>query len=74
MGASGGLVEIDDEGKVVRASSNADPSFQDALLTPYGLVILPEIDRIVSTNSSMHQEDVFRGVTYQFGAFLISSC
>jgi hypothetical protein len=65
MGSSGGLVEIDDEGKVVRASSNADPSFPDALLSPYGLVVLPESDRVVSTNSSMHQDDIFRGVTYQ---------
>jgi hypothetical protein len=65
MGTSGGLVEIDDEGKVLRASSNADPIFPDALLTPYGLVVLPEFDRVVSTNSSMHQDDIFGGVTYQ---------
>jgi 56kDa selenium binding protein (SBP56) len=64
-GESGGLVEIDDAGKVVRSSSNADPAFPDALLTPYGLVVLPQIDRVVSTNSSMHMEDIFRGVTYQ---------
>lgn len=65
MGASGGLVEIDDEGKAIRAASNADPAFPDALLMPYGLVVLPELDRVVSTNSSMHLEDIFRGVTYQ---------
>jgi hypothetical protein len=34
-------------------------------LTPYSLIVLPELDRVVSTNSSMHQEDVFRGLTYQ---------
>ncbi len=65
MGTSGGLVEIDDEGKVIRSASNADPAFPDALLMPYGLVILPDLDRVVSTNSSMHLEDIFRGVTYQ---------
>jgi hypothetical protein len=65
QGESGGLVEIDDTGKVIRSASNADPAFPDALLTPYGLVVLPNLDRIVSTNSSMHQNDVFRGVTYQ---------
>ncbi len=65
MGTSGGLVEIDDQGKVVRASSNADPNLPDALLSPYGLVILTEFDRVVSTNSSMHQDDIFRGVTYE---------
>ena len=65
IGASGGLVEIDDQGNVVRASSNADPAFPDTLLTPYALVILPELDRVVSTNSSMHQDDILSGVTYQ---------
>ena len=65
MGKTGGLVEIDDQGKVIRSASNADPAFAGALLTPYSLVILPELDRIVSTNSSMHLDDIFAGVTYQ---------
>lgn len=65
LGKSGGLVEIDDQGNVVRSASNADPAFPDALLTPYSLVVLPEVDRIVSTNSSMHLEEIFHGVTYQ---------
>ena len=64
-GKTGGLVEIDDQGKVVRSVSNADPAFSGALLMPYSLVVLPKIDRIVSTNSSMHEEDIFSGVTYQ---------
>lgn len=63
--ATGGLVEIDDEGQVIRSVSNADPAFAGALLTPYSLVVLPEIDRVVSTNSSMHLQGIFRGVTYQ---------
>ena len=65
QGASGGLVEIDDTGKVVRSANSADPAFPDALLTPYSLVVLPKLDRVVSTNSSMHLDDIFRGVTYQ---------
>ncbi|MGB8542017.1 MAG: hypothetical protein WCD49_10330 [Candidatus Acidiferrales bacterium] len=64
-GTTGGLVEIDDQGKVVRSASNADPAFADALLMPYSLVVLPDVDRIVSTNSSMHLDDIFSGVTYQ---------
>ena len=64
-GQSGGLVEIDDAGKVVRSASSADPGFPDALLMPYGLVVLPQLDRVVSTNSSMHDDDIFSGVTYQ---------
>ena len=65
MGASGGLVEIDDSGKVVRSASSADPAFPDALLTPYSLVVLPDLDRVVSTNSSMHDDYILNGVTYQ---------
>ena len=64
-GKSGGLVEIDDRGQVVRAVSNADPAFANALLMPYSLAVLPEIDRVVSTNSSMHDDDLFSGTTYQ---------
>jgi hypothetical protein len=65
MANTGGLVEIDDQGKAIRSASNADPAFTDSLLTPYGLVVLPDIDRVVTTNSSMHLEDIFRGVSYQ---------
>jgi hypothetical protein len=65
LGANGGLVEIDDSGQVVRSASSADPAFPDALLTPYSLVVLPEIDRVVSTNSSMHDDDIFKGATFQ---------
>jgi len=57
MGKTGGLVEIDDKGNVVRSASNADPAFSNALLMPYSLVVVPALDRIVSTNSSMHDED-----------------
>jgi len=62
---TGGLVEIDDRGNVVRSASNADPDFNTALLMPYSLAVLPKIDRVVSTNSSMHDDDVLSGVTYQ---------
>jgi hypothetical protein len=62
---TGGLVEIDDTGKVMRSATSADPAFAGALLTPYSLVVLPELDRVVSTNSSMHDDGIFRGVTYQ---------
>jgi hypothetical protein len=64
-GKTGGLVEIDDNGRLVRSASSADPAFPNALLMPYGLAVLAEIDRVVSTNSSMHDDDLFSGVTYQ---------
>lgn len=60
----GGLVEIDDAGKAVRSAGNVDPAFPNALMMPYSLAVLPEIDRVVSTNSSMHEEDI-GGTTVQ---------
>lgn len=65
MGVTGGLVDIDDQGKVIRSASSADPAFSTALLTPYGVAVLPEIDRVVTTNSSMHLNNFFNGVTFQ---------
>jgi hypothetical protein len=62
---SGGLVEMDDLGNVVRSASSADPAFPNALLWPYSLVPLPDIDRVLVTNSSMHDEALLSGVTYQ---------
>lgn len=62
---AGGLVEIDDAGKVIRSASSADPAFPGALLTPYSLAVIPEKDRVISTNSSMHLEELLHGVTLQ---------
>ena len=64
MGTTGGLVEIDDAGHLIRAASTADPEFKSAMLMPYSLLPLPDIDRLVVTNSSMHDADP-HGHTYQ---------
>jgi TonB family protein len=50
---------------VIRAASSKDPSFPGTLLTPYSLAVLPDIDRVVSTNSSMDWTNMFAGVSYQ---------
>ncbi|QUD86590.1 hypothetical protein [Phenylobacterium montanum] len=60
----GGLVEIDDEGHAVRAASTADPERPNDLLMAYSLLPLPDIDRVIVTNSSMRDEDRI-GHTYQ---------
>ena len=66
MGAkTGGLVEIDDSGKMVRSASNADPAFADEGLLPYGLAVLPEIDRVIVTNSPMGDDFLLTSNTYQ---------
>lgn len=63
-GVHGGLVEIDDEGRPVRSASTADPRRPGDLLMAYSLLPLPDIDRVIVTNSSMRDEDR-TGHTYQ---------
>jgi len=53
---TGGIVEMDERGKVVRSGSAADPSIPDPLVFPYSLLPLPKFDRIVSTTTDMDQE------------------
>jgi hypothetical protein len=62
---SGGLVEIDDRGTVVRSASNADPSLPEDGLLPYSLAILPKIDRVLVTNSPMGDSYLLSSNTYQ---------
>ncbi len=64
-GKSGGLVEIDNMGKMVRAVSNADPAYADEGLLPYSLAVLPKIDRVIVTNSPMGDDFLFSSNTYQ---------
>ena len=62
---NGGIVEIDDSGKVVRAVSNADPAHPDWPLLPYSLMPFPQIDRVLVTNSPMQDNYLLQSVTYQ---------
>jgi hypothetical protein len=64
-GQTGGLVEINDSGMVVRSVSNADPTLPDDGLLPYSLAILPEIDRVLVTNSPMQDPYLLSSNTYQ---------
>jgi hypothetical protein len=53
----GGLVEFDDRGHFIRSSSAIDAAAKNELIRPYSLVIVPALDRIVSTNTAMHDKD-----------------
>ncbi len=50
----GGLVEMDERGHLIRSGSAMDPSAKGELIRPYSLVVVPPLDRVVSTNTSMH--------------------
>lgn len=53
----GGLVEFDQQGKLVRSGSALDANAKGELIRPYSLVVVPALDRIVSTNNPMHEHD-----------------
>ncbi len=58
--ATGGLVELDDRGRMLRAASAADPLDPD--IHPYSLTVVPRLDRVVTTSADMHGEEVGRSV------------
>jgi hypothetical protein len=50
---TGGLVEFEERGTVIRTASAADPDDPKALVTPYSVIAMPQVDRAVSTDMSM---------------------
>jgi len=63
-GVHGGIVEIDEDGRAIRAASSADSRFAGSPLMAYSLMPLPELDRVLVTNSGMRATDP-NGHTYQ---------
>jgi len=43
----GGIAELDETGRVVRARSAADPAADQTTLRPYSLAVVPALDRVV---------------------------
>src|SRR2546425_3155674 len=52
----GGLVEFDERGHLIRSGSAMDAAAKGELIRPYSLVVIPALDRVVSTNTSMHAD------------------
>lgn len=50
---TGGLVEFDPDGRVLRFADAAVPAI-DSGVRPYGLAVLPAVDRVVTTATDMH--------------------
>lgn len=53
-GDPGAVAEFDPEGSLLRVASAEDPDFPGAVIQPYSLAVLPEIDRFLTTTTSMH--------------------
>jgi hypothetical protein len=64
----GGLLEIDNRGRVLREGSAEDKSATGELVRPYSVELLPAADRVVSTNTAMHDVDG-KGRTVQVWQF-----
>jgi hypothetical protein len=52
---TGGLVEFDADGRVLRSAQAAVPDI-DPGVRPYSLAVIPALDRVVTTATDMHQE------------------
>jgi hypothetical protein len=55
---TGGLVEMDERGTVVRATSASDPAIRDRFIYPYSVLELASIDRAISTTTDMDDKNV----------------
>lgn len=54
---TGGLVEMDERGTVVRAASATDPAIRDRFIYPYSVLALAPIDRAISTTTDMDEKN-----------------
>lgn len=55
--STGGLVEMDERGTLVRAGAAADTTIADRRIFPYSVLALPSVDRAVSTTTDMDEAD-----------------
>jgi hypothetical protein len=54
---TGGLVEIDESGRLIRSASATDPAFGQMPIYPYSVLPIPSIDRAISTTTDMNEGD-----------------
>jgi hypothetical protein len=55
---TGGLVEMDERGTVIRSASASDPAIADKALYPYSVLPMPAFDLAVSTTTDMNAENL----------------
>ena len=54
-GTTGGLVEMDERGTVIRAASGSDPAIADRYIYPYSVLPIATLDRALSTTTDMNE-------------------
>jgi len=55
--ATGGLVEMDERGSIIRGGAAGDSTIPDKRIFPYSVLAMPAIDRAVSTTTDMDEAD-----------------
>jgi len=55
VGRTGGLVEMDERGTLIRSASGRDPAISDTLVYPYSVLPIPSLDRALSTTTDMNE-------------------
>jgi hypothetical protein len=55
--STGGLVEMDERGNVIRSGSASDAAIANKSIYPYSVLALPDIDRAISTTTDMNEEN-----------------
>ncbi len=55
---TGGLVEMDERGRVLRHGDASDPAIQDKYIYPYSVLPIPRMNRAVSTTTDMNDGNV----------------
>lgn len=53
--ATGGLVEMDERGTLIRSASAVDPKIADRNIYPYSLLPIPALNLVVSTTTDMNE-------------------
>ncbi len=54
---TGGLVEMDEQGKMIRSARAADSSIRDKYIYPYSVLPIASLDRAVSTTTDMDESN-----------------
>ena len=54
-GATGGLVEMDERGTLIRSASGSDSTISDRYIYPYSVLPIAPIDRALSTTTDMNE-------------------
>lgn len=55
---TGGLVEMDERGAVIRSGSASDPAISDRHIFPYAVLPIASVDRAVSTTTDMDEKNL----------------